>query len=103
MGKQTEIIFVEGNSTDDTFEEIKLICEKYSNKFDLKYAKQEGKGKADAVRKGFEIASCKILMILDADMTVPPEDFRNFMKLFPQEKVNSLTVRDWYIQWKKML
>lgn len=78
MGKHTEIIFVEGNSTDNTFEEIKLICEKYSSEYDLKYAQQEGKGKADAVRKGFEMAQCKILMILDADMTVPPEDLPKF-------------------------
>lgn len=78
MGKHTEIIFVEGNSTDNTFDEIKLICEKYSTEYDLKYAQQDGKGKADAVRKGFEMASCKILMILDADMTVPPEDLIKF-------------------------
>ena len=78
MGKHTEIIFVEGNSTDNTFEEIKLICEKYSSEYDLKYAQQDGKGKADAVRKGFEMAQCKILMILDADMTVPPEDLPKF-------------------------
>jgi SAM-dependent methyltransferase len=78
MGKHTEIIFVEGNSTDNTFDEIKLICEKYSSEYDLKYAQQDGKGKADAVRKGFEMAQCKILMILDADMTVPPEDLLKF-------------------------
>jgi SAM-dependent methyltransferase len=82
MGKHTEIIFVEGNSTDNTFDEIKLICDKYSNEhgqeYDLKYAQQDGKGKADAVRKGFEMAQCKILMILDADMTVPPEDLSKF-------------------------
>lgn len=78
MGKHTEIIFVEGNSTDNTFDEIKLICEKYSAEYDLKYAQQDGKGKADAVRKGFDMATCKILMILDADMTVPPEDLMKF-------------------------
>jgi len=78
MGKHTEIIFVEGNSTDNTFDEIKLICDKYSADYDLKYAQQDGKGKADAVRKGFDMASCRILMILDADMTVPPEDLIKF-------------------------
>ncbi|MDQ3193500.1 MAG: methyltransferase domain-containing protein, partial [Bacteroidota bacterium] len=60
MGKHTEIIFIEGNSTDDTFDEIKHICEIYSDERDLKFAKQEGKGKADAVRKGFEMATCKV-------------------------------------------
>lgn len=78
MGSRTEIIFVEGNSTDDTFEEIKAMCVKYSKTKDLKYTKQDGIGKADAVRKGFAMASCDVLMILDADMTVPPEDLSKF-------------------------
>jgi len=86
MGKHTEIIFVEGNSTDNTFDEIKFICDKYLSELDLKYAKQDGKGKADAVRKGFEMASCKILMILDADMTVPPEDLPKFYEAISSGK-----------------
>jgi len=86
MGKHTEIIFVEGNSTDNSFDEIKIICDKYSNELDLKYAKQDGKGKADAVRKGFEMAKYKILMILDADMTVPPEDLPKFYEAISSGK-----------------
>ncbi|MBF0360803.1 MAG: glycosyltransferase [Oligoflexia bacterium] len=84
MGKHTEIIFVEGNSTDDTLAEIKRICEKYKDykdhkdKIDLKYFVQDGKGKGDAVRKGFEKATGDILMILDADLTVPPEELPKF-------------------------
>ncbi|MDZ4712993.1 MAG: glycosyltransferase [bacterium] len=86
MGRHTEIIFVEGNSTDDTYEQIKLICEKYSQQFDLKFTKQDGKGKADAVRKGFEMATGEILMILDADMTVPPEDLSKFYEAISKGK-----------------
>ncbi|HQY21410.1 MAG TPA: glycosyltransferase [Ignavibacteria bacterium] len=86
MGSNTEIIFVEGNSTDDTYDEIKRVCEKYSQSHDLKYFKQEGKGKADAVRKGFENVNGDILMILDADMTVPPEDLTKFYNAFVQRK-----------------
>ncbi len=78
MGKHTEIIFVEGNSTDDTYDEIVKISEKYKNQYDIKYTKQEGKGKGDAVRKGFTMAMGDILMILDADLTVPPEDLPKF-------------------------
>lgn len=78
MGKHTEIIFVEGHSTDGTLEEIKRVCKKYSKKIDLKYTKQDGKGKGDAVRKGFKMARGDILMILDADLTVPPEDLTKF-------------------------
>ena len=78
MGKHTEIIFVEGNSTDNTYEEIKRVHGEYKNKFDIKYAKQNGRGKGDAVRKGFSMAKGDILMILDADLTVPPEDLPKF-------------------------
>lgn len=78
FGKWQEVIFVEGNSTDDTWEKIKEIKNKYHSTHKIKIAKQEGKGKADAVRKGFSIAEGDILMILDADLTVPPEDLPKF-------------------------
>jgi glycosyltransferase involved in cell wall biosynthesis len=78
LGNHTEIIFIEGNSTDDTWAKIKKIAAKYSNTHDIKIGQQTGKGKADAVRKGFGMATCDILMILDADLTVPPEDLPKF-------------------------
>lgn len=78
FGKHTEIIFVEGNSTDDTWEKIQEIQKKYAATHDIKIAQQKGKGKADAVREGYKIASGDILMILDADLTVPPEDLPKF-------------------------
>lgn len=78
MGRETEVIFVEGNSSDDTLEEIKKVCGQYSGPLKLKYFVQDGKGKADAVRKGFGECKGDILMILDADMTVPPEDLSKF-------------------------
>jgi glycosyltransferase involved in cell wall biosynthesis len=40
--------------------------------------KQTGKGKGNAVREAFDVASCDILMILDADLTTPPEDMPKF-------------------------
>lgn len=78
MGSSTEIIFVEGNSTDDTLREIKRVVEKYKDKRDLKWAVQDGIGKADAVWKGFDMANGDVLMILDADLTVPPEELTKF-------------------------
>jgi ubiquinone/menaquinone biosynthesis C-methylase UbiE len=78
MGKHTEIIFVEGGSSDDTWEKIKEMHEKYKASKDIKISQQTGKGKGDAVRKGFEIATGDILMILDADLTVPPEELIKF-------------------------
>ncbi|MCX6351699.1 MAG: bifunctional class I SAM-dependent methyltransferase/glycosyltransferase family 2 protein [Bacteroidetes bacterium] len=78
FGKDVEIIFVEGNSTDDTWDTIQKMAEKYKGSHNIKIARQDGKGKGDAVRKGFGIATGDILMILDADLTVPPEDIPKF-------------------------
>lgn len=78
FGKHIEIIFVEGNSTDDTWLKIQEIQKKYAHSHDIKIAQQKGKGKADAVREGYKLATGDILMILDADLTVPPEDLPKF-------------------------
>jgi len=72
-----EVIFVEGNSKDNTFNEINRVIGAYPDR-DIKVFKQDGKGKGDAVRKGFFHARGDILMILDADLTVPPEDLPKF-------------------------
>lgn len=77
FGGHQEIIFVDGHSTDGTPEEIRRIMAAYPEK-DIKLLVQDGKGKGDAVRKGFRHASGDILMILDADLTVPPEDLPKF-------------------------
>lgn len=78
FGKETEIIFIEGNSTDDTWQKIQEIQKKYAATHNIKIGQQKGKGKADAVREGYKIATGDILMILDADLTVPPEDLPKF-------------------------
>jgi len=86
LGKHTEIIFVEGHSIDNTLDEIKRVAKKYSKEWDIKYFVQPGKGKADAVRKGFEKAKAEILIILDADLTVPPEDLIKFYEAIASDK-----------------
>ena len=78
FGKHNEIIFIEGNSTDDTWQKIQEIQKKYAATHDIKIGQQKGKGKGDAVREGYKIATGDILMILDADLTVPPEDLPKF-------------------------
>lgn len=77
MGPDDELIFVEGNSTDNTWEVIQQIKNKYPER-NIVIAQQEGKGKGDAVRMGFSLASKDILMILDADLTVSPESLPVF-------------------------
>lgn len=72
-----EIMFVEGHSKDGTFEECERVKAAYPE-LDIKVFRQPGKGKGDAVRKGFAEARGDILMILDADLTVPPEDMPKF-------------------------
>ena len=77
--KDIEILFVEGGSTDGTLEEINRVIKKYPKK-DIKILIQSGVGKGDAVRLGFERARGEVLMILDADLTMPPEDLPKFFK-----------------------
>lgn len=77
MGSGTELIFVEGHSTDDTAQVIEAALERHPHR-NAKLLRQPGKGKADAVRLGFQVASGDILMILDADITVSPEELPRF-------------------------
>jgi SAM-dependent methyltransferase len=78
LGSHTEIIFVDGQSSDGTVEKIKEAIAEYPEK-DIKLIPQGGAfGKADAVRKGFEAAAGELLMILDADITVEPKDLEKF-------------------------
>jgi len=77
MGSSTELLFVEGNSTDDTYAIIEQLTAAQPERRG-KMLKQKGIGKGDAVRLGFEQARGDILMILDADLTVLPEDLPRF-------------------------
>ena len=85
MGSGTELVFVEGNSKDDTYEAIKQGIHDNPERCAVLY-KQPGKGKGDAVRCGFAKATGDILMILDADLTVPPEDLPRFYKALVEGK-----------------
>jgi SAM-dependent methyltransferase len=77
LGAATEVVFVEGNSTDDTYAEIQRCMASFPQ-VKCTLLKQTGKGKGDAVRLGFAHCSGDILMILDADLTVAPEDVPRF-------------------------
>ncbi len=79
MGKWVEFVFVEGGSSDNTWREIQRVKEEHPDKR-IKIMQQDGKGKGDAVRKGFANANGDILMILDADLTMPPEELPKYYR-----------------------
>jgi SAM-dependent methyltransferase len=85
MGAGTELIFVEGNSSDDTYGAIERELAKRPG-FNGKLLKQPGKGKGDAVRAGFAAAAGDLFMILDADLTVAPEDLPRFYEAWRSGK-----------------
>jgi len=79
MAPNIEYIFIEGHSTDNTWEEIEKVKAAHPDK-NIKIARQPGRGKGDAVRLGFSMATGDLLMILDADLTMPPEDLPKFYR-----------------------
>ena len=85
FGKAQEFVFVEGHSKDGTYEEVERVMKKYPGK-NIRLFKQTGNGKGDAVRSGFSKATGEILMILDADLTVPPEDMLKFYEVIRSGK-----------------
>jgi SAM-dependent methyltransferase len=72
-----EVIFIEGHSKDGTFEEMERVRAAYP-KHDIRIMRQPGKGKADAVFTAFDAARGDLLIILDADLTMPPEQLDKF-------------------------
>jgi len=85
MGSGTELVFVEGHSKDNTYQVIERAIVKHPER-QCKLLHQTGIGKGDAVRLGFAHASGDILMILDADLTVPPEDLPRFYEVLSSGK-----------------
>ena len=77
MPGHTEIIFVEGGSTDGTADEIERVIAANPTR-NIKLITQKGQGKADAVRGGFDVAQGDVLMILDGDLGVDPEELPKF-------------------------
>ncbi len=85
FGGRQQIIFVDGHSSDGTPEEVRRLMSRYPGK-DIKLLVQDGKGKGDAVRKGLANATGDVLMILDADLTMPPEALPKFYKAIASGK-----------------
>jgi len=85
MGRGTELVFVEGHSQDETYATIEKVMSVHPER-QCQLLRQIGTGKGDAVRLGFTQASGEILMILDADLTVPPEDLPRFYEVLHSGK-----------------
>jgi SAM-dependent methyltransferase len=85
MGGGTELIFVEGHSSDYTGAVIEREMANWPGRC-VKLLRQAGKGKGDAVRLGFANATGELLMILDADLTVAPEDLPRFYEAWRSGK-----------------
>jgi SAM-dependent methyltransferase len=77
LGASTELIFVEGHSRDETLAECHRVAASHPERA-IKVLQQSGKGKGDAVRLGFAHATGDLLMILDVDLSVAPEDLPQF-------------------------
>ncbi|HWZ86728.1 MAG TPA: glycosyltransferase [Thermoanaerobaculia bacterium] len=100
MGRHTEILFVDGHSTDGTVERIEAAIARHRGSRDIRLIHQTPRdagaaagenpdrmlrlGKGDAVRKGFAAATGDIVMILDADLTVAPEDLPRFVEVLAE-------------------
>jgi glycosyltransferase involved in cell wall biosynthesis len=82
LGPQSEFLFVEGNSSDDTEAVLRRVIAENPGK-PYRFFKQPGKGKGDAVRVGFANARGEVVLILDSDMGVAPEDVPKFVEAWP--------------------
>lgn len=85
FGSSQEFVFIEGHSSDQTYEEMLRVQAAYPDK-NIKVQIQTGKGKGNAVREGFEAATGDIFFILDSDLTTPPEDMPKFYEALKNNK-----------------
>jgi SAM-dependent methyltransferase len=85
LGTETELIFVEGGSHDDTRGAIEREVERRPD-VDISLLSQPGTGKGDAIRTGFAAAKHDVLMILDGDLSVRPEDLPKFYRALVQDR-----------------
>ncbi len=85
MGKGTEIVFVDDRSTDGTGEVVQRMMDRYPEK-NAVLVEGPGEGKFEAVKAGFDRASGDILIILDADATVMPEELPRFFTTLARDQ-----------------
>ena len=104
FGKWQEVIFIEGNSQDKTWEKIVKVTNQATRpSLKLRRARQSGKGKADAVWQGLRMATGDILMVYDADRTVPDRELPKFFNALTctPTSTSSQMETDLNTPWKK--
>ncbi len=77
LGSFTEILLVDGHSKDETVSLMQEMVHKYPEK-NITWFVQSARGKKNAVEEGFARAQGDIIMILDGDITVIPEELPKF-------------------------
>lgn len=80
LGLGTEFLFIEGHSKDNTWEAIQETIRRHPER-NIRALKQTTVGKGGAVREAFAAATGDILFILDADLTMPPEELPKFYEV----------------------
>jgi SAM-dependent methyltransferase len=85
MGRHTEILFCDDKSTDGTAEEVRRLQQAYPDK-DIRLVEGLGICKAENVWCGFRAARGDVLMILDADLTVMPEELPMFLRALAKSR-----------------
>jgi glycosyltransferase involved in cell wall biosynthesis len=68
-----EIILVDGNSTDAT---LITAC---SYRPDIRVVAQQGVGKGSALRTGFFASTCDLIVMMDADGSMAPQEIRHYV------------------------
>jgi hypothetical protein len=71
---ESEVVLVEGNSTDNTFQMLKTIEAEFDGQINLRVIQQDGRGKKNAVICGFRDCKGELLAIIDCDFTVDIND-----------------------------
>jgi SAM-dependent methyltransferase len=87
LGEETELIFIEGHSKDNTWEVISSLPDTFTNGRIVKM-RQTGKGKGNAVIEAFRVATGDIVTILDADLTMPPEELPKYIEVLASGKAD---------------
>ncbi len=78
LARSTEIVFCDDKSTDGTADEVRRLQRLYAQR-NIRMVEGPGICKSKNVWKGFEAATGDILVILDADLTVMPEELPYFI------------------------